>query len=165
MHMEQNNKNGNGSNLSSDTKYLIIAGVAIIVVIALAIIVPHLKKPVVAPTTDTAVPAVSDTTKTPSATDSGKLSADSWTALLKEYTGRVVVLGADCMATPTTLEEGLGTKVLLANNSDVAHTVIFGNNTGYTIGARHYKTALVANTGNTIISCDANQKAATIIVK
>ncbi len=156
--MEQNNK-----------KTLIIAGVAIIVVIALAIILPHLKKPAEAPTVtpgaETVVPGTTPATTTKKSSTSASAASAAYNAEVKAYQGKSIVFGADCTTLPSDQVQALGTKVLLVNNSNVSHTIIFGNNSGVTIPGYHYKTALVSSSGVTVVSCDANQKAATVTVK
>ena len=156
--MEQNNK-----------KTLIIAGAAIIVVIALAIILPHLKKTVEAPTitpgAETVVPGTTSATPTKSSTGSTSATTAAYNAELKAYEGKSIVFGSDCTALPNDQVQALGTKILLVNNSNVSHTIIFGNNSGVTIPGYHYKTAIVANSDVIVVSCDANQKAATVTVK
>ena len=161
--MDQNNKQDSTiGNSISNNKHLLYAGLAIIVVIAIALIVPHLHK---ATPSDTTVPVSATTAATtPSDTTSSSSSA-SWTAMLNEYSGRVVIFDAQCSATPNNQVQGLGTRIALVNNSDVSHTVIFGDDTGYTIPAYHYKTVLIANSSVINISCDAVQKAATVTVK
>lgn len=163
--MQQNNNNNNNSGSTNNNKYLIIAGIAIIVVIALAIIIPHLKKSSpadVGGSSDVPATQTSTTTK-PTVSDSS--SNGAWEAALQEYNGRSIVFGTDCKGLPDDQVQALGTKVLLVNNSNIPHTIIFGANSGITIGAKHYKTAVVAGNGTVVVSCDANQKAATITVK
>jgi hypothetical protein len=166
--MEQKNtKNNNGNttwaSLSSNTKHLIIAGIAIVIVIALAIIIPHIKKanaPATAPavTPVTMVPASTATTAT---ADSAKETA--WQAMLDQYTGKLILFTANCTAVPATQTHTVGTKILLVNDSSVPHSVFVGSN-GYTIGAYHYKTTVLETSDNLIVSCDKNQNAATITV-
>jgi hypothetical protein len=164
--MEPNNtKDTSMSSTTNNNKHLLYAGLAIIVVIAIALIVPHLHKtapttaPVTAATTPTVQAATSPSTETSSAFPS------SWTAMLNEYSGRVVIFDAACAATPNSQVQGLGTRIALVNDSNVPHTVIFGNDTGYTIPAYHYKTVLVDNSSVINISCDGVQKAATVTGK
>ncbi len=161
--MEQNNPNNTST---SSNKSLIWAGVAILVVIALAIAIPHLKKTTSAPSDATSTVA-GDTSTTTTASGSSKASAggSSWNAVMNQYNGRTVVFGDNCSGLPTDQVQGLGTKILLVNNGNAAHTVIFGNNSGITIAAHHYKTATVDASATIVISCDANQHAATITVK
>jgi len=154
--------------MSSNTKHLIIAGSAVVVVIVLAIIFSNVKKPasVVTPATSAATattPTVAATTD--STASSPSLSSSGWQAMLDQYSGRVVIFDAACQATPYSQVQGLGTQVLLANNSDVSHTVIAGAGSGYTIGAYHYKVITIATSDVMNISCDSNQKAAIITVK
>jgi hypothetical protein len=159
--MEQNNKNANKTTLTSNTKNLIIAGIAIVVVIAAAIIIPHLKKanaPTAAPTDSMMTTTEATTPSTP------KTDETAWNAALKEYTGRVVLFQADCSASPATQTHPLGTKILLVNDSAVPHVVIAGV-AGSTIGAYHYKTFTIGTSDKLIISCDNNKDAATILVK
>ncbi len=150
--------------MSSNTKNLIIAAAAIVVVVAVAIIVPHLKhaapmEPETAPATTPA--ATTTTTKAGSPT----LTASGWTAMLSQYSGRLVVLDASCQATPYSQVQPLGGKVLLANNSNVSHVVIAGAGQGGTIAPYHYKVITMDNSSIMNISCDSNQKAASITVK
>jgi hypothetical protein len=160
--MSQNNQNN--SSMSSNTKYMIIAGVAILVVIALAIGVSSMKKEAPAPTTDTT--AVDTSTATPTATDANDVGGEtSWDAKLAEYSGRLIVFGADCSATPTDHVQAIGSTVLLANNSNVDHTISVGGASAVRVGARHYKTVKIATSNVQVVSCDANAKAATITVK
>lgn len=147
--MEQNNN-----------KYLLIAGIAIIVVIALAIAVPHFKKST--STIDSGVSAVPglETPQTNASTP-----ASSWDETLKKYSDSTITFATDCTASPITQTLPKSVTVLLVNNSDIQHTITVGT-TSYTVGARHYKTAyLGARTGNTIVSCDNRQNAASIGVQ
>lgn len=166
--MDNNNNKPNNTGSNSNNKSLLIAGIVIIIVIALAIIIPHLKK---SPSTDvggsSAVPGATQTpaTSKPSVSTGGSAGDAAWQATLGQYKGRSIVFGSDCTALPNDQVQALGTKVLLVNNGDVQHTIGFGGNSGVTIGAKHYKTALVGGDGTIVVSCDANPKAATITVK
>lgn len=153
--------------MSANTKYMIFAGIAILVVIALAVAVSHMKKDDndMAPVADTTAVdgTASGTTDTSmKASDGGK---SAWDAMLAQYSGRLIVFGADCNATPTDHVQSLGSTVLLANNSNVDHTISVGGATGVKIGAHHYKTAKITTSNVQVVSCDANAKAATITVK
>ncbi len=167
--MQHNNNNNNNSGSTNNNKYLIIAGIAIIVVIALAIIIPHLKKSSsVDEGGSSTVPGQTQTSATTNPTvssTSGSAGDDAWKAALGAYKGRTILFGDDCTALPSDQIQALGTKVLLINNGTMPHTIIFGANSGVTIGAKHYKTAIVGGNGTIVVSCDANQKAATITVK
>jgi heme/copper-type cytochrome/quinol oxidase subunit 2 len=166
--MDTNNNKPNNSGNNNNNKYLVIAGIAIIVIIALAIIIPHLKKTSsvdVGGSSTVPGAAVQTPATTKPSVSSGSAGDAAWKATLGEYKGRSIVFGSDCTALPNDQVQALGTKVLLVNNSDIQHTIIFGNGTGITIGAKHYKTALVSGNGTIVVSCDANQKAATVTVK
>jgi hypothetical protein len=147
----------------NNNKHLIIAGIGIIIIIALAIALPHLKKSVKAPTTDTV--AITTPATSMVKTTSPAVSAD-WDAALQKYADRSVTFAADCTASPITQTHKIGTSILLVNDSAVAHTVVIGLNT-YTIGAYHYKTTTLTapnatSAGTVIISCDTRQNAANI---
>lgn len=159
--MSQNNQKNSSD--KSNNKYLIIAGIAIVVVIALAIAVPHFRKQGAAPIADTAAVTVPTTVTTK--TKGGDAGQSAWEAMLAQYSGRLIVFGADCKATPTDHIQALGSTVLLANNSDVEHTISVGGASGVKIGAHHYKTAKIATSNVQVVSCDTNAKAATITVK
>ncbi len=165
--MEQNNKKDpSTSSATNNNKHLLYAGLAIIVVIAIALIVPHLHKAAPAAMPAAATPTVQAAAAAPSSSAATSSAfPSSWTAMLNEYSGRVVIFDSACAATPNTQVQGLGTRIALVNNSAVSHTVIFGNDTGYTIPAYHYKTVLIENSSVINISCDSVQKAASITVK
>jgi hypothetical protein len=150
--------------MEKNKRYLLIAGIAIVAVIAIAVAIPHFKNSntAVAPETTATVvdtPAKAATTKS---TDGG---AAAWNSIMAQYSGRLIVFGANCEATPNDHVQALGSTVLLVNNSDVDHTVAVGSASGVKIGARHYKTAKITASSIQVVSCDANQKAATITVK
>lgn len=161
--MSQNNQK-NGSDNGRNNKYLITAGIVILVVIALAIAAPHFKKGGKAP----AAPATTATTDTSTVTPVTK-PADggqaAWDAVLAQYSGRVIVFGADCAATPTDHVQALGSTMLLANNSGVDHKISVGGGSAMSIGAHHYKTVKITTSSTQVVSCDAVQKAATVTVK
>jgi len=166
LDMETNNtKDTSPSSATSNNKHLLYAGLAIIVVIAIALIVPHLHKaaPAAVPAA-TATPTVQAAASS-SATATSAAFPSSWTAMLSEYSGRVIIFDATCGATPTNQVQGLGTRMALVNDSNVSHTIVFGNDTGYTIPPYHYKTVLVANSSVMNVSCDGVQKAATVTGK
>ncbi len=144
---------------------MIIAGVAILVVIALAIGVSRMKKDETVPAADTtSIDGGTTDTKadTATTTDGGK---SAWDSMLAQYKGRLIVFGADCVATPTDHIQAIGSTVLLANNSNVDHTISVGGATGVKIAAYHYKTAKITTSNVQVVSCDANPKAATITIK
>jgi hypothetical protein len=163
--MSQNNQN-KSQKMSSNSKYMIIAGVAIVVVIVLAIALSHGKKaaPAAAPTDAAMTDTTSSDTKASStkAADNGQ---SAWDAVLAKYSGRVIVFDAACNATPTDHVQARGSTMLLANNSDVSHNIIYGATDGVTIGAHHYKTVTIRSSDVAVVSCDSNTKAATITVK
>jgi hypothetical protein len=148
----------------NNNKHLIIAGIGIIIIIALAIALPHLKKTVKAPTTDTV--AVTTPVVTSAMKSTHPTASADWDAALQKYANRSVTFAADCTASPITQAHKIGTSILLVNDSAVAHTIVVGLNT-YTIGAYHYKTTTLTapnatTAGTVIISCDTQQNAANI---
>ena len=148
-HMEKNNK------------HLIIAGAAIIIVVALAIGLSHMKKNSSNDVTDTPSIVVPDITTTSSSTTSGQVA---WDATLKKYENSDVTFAADCTASPVTQALKKGTTVLLVNDSDVAHNITIGAQS-YSIGARHYKTMVLSGAGTTVINCDSHPNVANIGVE
>jgi hypothetical protein len=109
--------------------------------------------------------AASSTKATTTPASSAAASAAAYNAVVQEYNGREIVFGANCEALPNGQIQPLGGKILLVNNSSVPHTIIFGNSSGVTVDAYHYRTAIVANSGVNIVSCDGVQKAATVSTK
>jgi hypothetical protein len=149
--------------MEQNTKHLLIAGIAVVVVIALAIILPHLKHAPAAPVTDPAtVSAVADTASPAPSTASSRQAA--WDAIVTKYKNSAVVFSADCTASPVTQTLAKGTTVLLVNDSDVAHTIMVGT-ASYAVGARHYKTSMLNEGGVAVINCDAQQNVANIAVQ
>ncbi len=149
--------------MEQHNKHLIIAGIAVVVVIALAIALPHFKQPVLAPTTpaDTTVSTAKTTVPVAATPTAGQAA---WDAMLKKYQNSSVTFAADCTASPITQALKVGTTVLLVNNSDINHTVTVGTHS-YNIGARHYKPIMLQGKGSTIISCDGHQNVANIGVE
>lgn len=148
--MENNNKN------------LLYAGLAIIVVIIVALIVSHAHKAITPPVaTDSSQTA---TVQTPATTPlSAAASWAAWNAMFQKYTGKLVVFAADCTATPVVQNQTKGTMILLVNNSNVPHNITVGSAT-YGIGALHYKNIILAATGTIAVSCDNRMNTASIIV-
>ncbi len=147
--MKQNNKN------------LLYAGIAVIVVIAIALVVPrlHTSNPAVtAPMTNTQTAQV-----TPVAVGSNPALA-TWNAMFQKYDGHLVVFAADCTATPIVQDQSKGATILLMNNSNVPHVVTV-EKVAYSIGAYHYKSVVLTGTGTTTLKCDARGDAANINIK
>lgn len=151
-HMEKNNN-----------KNLLYAGLAIIVVIAIALIVPHMKKGP-APAADANVSATDTAGRTQTPAVSAEASMAAWNENYQTYNGKLVVFADNCSATPSTQNQAKGATILLMNNSDTPHTVAVGKNT-YSIGARHWKTTYLDTVGTINIGCDARAIASTLIVK
>lgn len=149
--MEKNNKN------------LIIAAIAIIVVIAVAIAIPHFKHSApTAPAADTTT--ATDTTASQSPDGDAVASLAAWNALFQKYDGQLVVFGADCGTTPQVQTQQKGNTILLMNNGNVPHTITI-DGASYGIGAYHYKTFMLNNTGTLLINCDAHKNVAAVTVQ
>jgi hypothetical protein len=147
--MENNNKN------------LLYAGLAIIVVIIVALIVSHTHK-AATPVENTSPQTA--TVQTPATTPlSAEASWAAWNAMFQKYNGKLVVFAADCTATPVVQNQPKGTTILLMNNSNVSHNITVGSAT-YGIGALHYKNIVLAATGTIAVSCDNRINTANIIV-
>ncbi|MES2224758.1 MAG: hypothetical protein V4478_02095 [Patescibacteria group bacterium] len=147
--------------MDKNTKNLIIAGIAIVVVIAIAIAMPHFKKGDSTPAAVTPVETVATDTKTPVVVDGGKAA---WEAMLKKFEGKTVTIAADCTATPITQSQKAGTTIVIVNDSDAPHIVFVGTG-AYNIGARHYKTLALNTVGTTLVSCDSKTNVANIAVE
>lgn len=161
--MEQNNNtNGNNPKLTSNTNYWVIAVIAIIVVVALAVAIPHLKHSTT-PAPDTSTAMIDTGTQTPAVSGTSMAMTD-WNNMFQKYAGKLVVFGSDCIATPNSQILDKGTTILLMNNSTVPHTISVGNDK-YALGALHYKTVTLGTTGTVGISCDAHTGVASIIVR
>lgn len=163
--MEQNNnQSSNGQPRKSNNKNLIIAGIAIIVVIALAIAIPHLKQGGTTTPVDTTAVA-NDTNNASSSNGSAVASMAAWNSLFEKYDGKIIVFGADCNTTPHLLQhQAKGTTVLLMNNSNVAHVITAAGST-YNIGAYHYKTIVLNQSSAVVLGCDGHADVAAITIQ
>lgn len=149
----------------NNNKHLIIAGIGIIVIIALAIALPHLKRHVTAPTDSNSSPQATPANASAQTAATKKSSASAeWNATLQKYANSSITFAADCTASPITQAHRLGSKIALINNSDIAHTITVGT-TSYAVGAYHYKTAYLTAVGTTIVNCDAHPNVANIGVQ
>ncbi|MDB5188980.1 MAG: hypothetical protein JWM92_578 [Candidatus Nomurabacteria bacterium] len=150
--MEQNNN-----------KHLLYAGLAIIVVIILALAMPYFKKTAVAPTTDTVTTPVPVAAK-PVHTATPSAAMMAWNATLKKYANQSVTFAADCTATPITQALKAGTTVLLVDNSTVSHTITISGRS-YPMAGLHYRPIVLTGKGTTIINCDNKPNVANIGVE
>ena len=148
--MKQNNKN------------LLYAGIAIIVVIAIALVVPHLHK--ASPAASAPVATTTQSAQVSPVTVGTNPAIASWDGMFKKYDGHLVVFAADCTATPIVQTQSKDANILLMNNSNVPHTITIGT-VSYNIGAYHYKNIVMTQTGTNTLTCDARGDAANINVK
>lgn len=74
-------------------------------------------------------------------------------AALKEYAGKSFLFDASCVSTPKTVEVSLGSRVLVANNSDISLEL---NIQGRTENLRpyHYMTSSMKTAGEYNVSCN-----------
>jgi plastocyanin len=151
--MEQNNN-----------KHLLYAGLAIIVVIILALAMPYFKKTAVAPTTDTVVTTAAPVAAKPVRAAAPSAAMMAWNATLQKYAHQSVTFAADCTATPITQALKAGTTVLLVDNSTVSHTITI-NGQSYPMAGLHYRPIVLTGKGTTIINCDNKPNVANIGVE
>lgn len=139
------------------TKNFSILGVAIIVIVGLAVVLSH--KKATAPEEPIETPVV-DVTETPTTLAPGLSYADA----VAQYKGRSVALTGVCTFDPQVQTQAPGARILINNASSTTQKLTIGADM-ITLTPLHYKTVkLPATEGKFFIGCGDEANAATITI-
>ncbi len=158
--MAENNNQNNGSTGRFSKKQWIGVGIALVVVILLALLLRgRTNAPTVSEDTPIEQAPVTETTKT-------KPSAVSYEQMLSIYKNRMVTVANNCVVTPEEQKLDLNTMLLINNASDTTKVIGFGSDS-YTVSPKHYRTIKLVKDGRFILSCDGKptHSAVTVLLK
>ena len=145
---------------------LVIIGLAVIVLVAMAVIKNNKKvvEPVVV--NDQAVEQVNEDVATGAVVIKPTKNSISYQQALIKYKDHRIQLGQDCQATPTKITYKNGTSIMIDNRSNTARTVKVGSS--YTIPAWSFKVVnLTSSTlpATWLVDCGKQQNVATILIQ
>jgi hypothetical protein len=108
-----------------------------------------------------------DTSSSESSSTSVPASSSSSTSLsladaLVQYNGKTLEIGKACVITPATQSQNTGTRILVHNESTVAHTISIGSES-FSLKPYRYRTVVLDTAGEVTVKCDSKE-ASTITV-